>query len=157
MCSTKCVDKLTNHRAPKEQTKMGWSGPGEAPVGDTIPPKWQPLSLILPVANSRYQTKPGDIVMNGDIPSDVSNMTMSVGVPNEDARVSLTPLKTLCKKAMKSKTVNPLGKKCPFIGIGRRVIVKRKHVHLRLLPGQDTMSALDAHHWKDINMHGTVS
>ena len=83
---------------------------------------------------------------------------MSFGVPNEGARVSSTPSITPRKKTQNSKRVNPLGKKRlnMDMGIGRHVVMERKHVNLMLLPGQLAMSMLDAHPRKDFNIHGMV-
>jgi hypothetical protein len=91
----------------------------------------------------------------------VSEMTMSVGVPPTGARVGVTPT-TTARRPGKTRSGGgksssaPAAKKQPVCRVGRRVVVERQYVHIRVLPDQPGRAVLDQFNRKFHNFYGLV-
>ena len=91
----------------------------------------------------------------------VSEMTMSVGVPRTGARVGVTPTTTARRPAKArsggaKKSSAPAAKKSPQCRAGRRVVVERRYIHLRVLPAQPGRAVLDQFNRKCYNYYGLI-
>ena len=89
----------------------------------------------------------------------VSDLSMSVGAPRAGERVSNTPATTARRRA-KPRARAPPGTKPkvdPKCKIGARVVVERKHLNLRVTPGEPARVVLDLHNQQNYNFYGHVT
>ena len=151
---------------PAPPAALPAAAPPPSPGGETSPmTNKRTDNATRPTAIARGMT-PGVLTqvmtqMPSGGASVVSEMTMSVGVPPTGARVGVTP-KTTARRPGKRRSEGgksssaPAAKKQPAVRVGRRVVVERKYIHLRVLAGQPGRDVLDQFNRKHYNFYGLI-